>query len=203
MVNYLKSSWAVAIAGGLLYLATTAALLRPGEFEQVAPVAEASSSANTAPSWSFRNPEFEQWVEELKHERENLAQRAQQLQELQKRLEAERQEILSVTQTVHQLQMDFDKNVVRLKEQDQDNLKRQTKIVAAMSPEGAAAMLNEMPEDQTVGVLFMLKPDAASLILDTLSKLGKTEAKRAAQLTERMRLVLPPPAGGNRSASAN
>jgi flagellar motility protein MotE (MotC chaperone) len=115
------------------------------------------------------------------------------LQELQKRLDAERQEILTVTQTVHQLQMDFDKGIVRLKEQDSENLKHQTKIIGSMSPEGAAAMLNEMPEDQTVGVLYMLKADTASLILDTLSKMGKTEAKRAATLTERLRKVLPPP----------
>src|SRR5581483_9027663 len=118
---------------------------------------------------------------------------AQQLQELQKRLEAERQEILAVTQAVHQLQTDFDAHVVRLKSQEMDNLKRQVKIIASMSPEGAAAMLNEMPENQTVSVLYLLKADVASVILDTLSKMGKTEAKRAAELTEKMRLVLPPP----------
>lgn len=195
MDRLLKSPWTVALAGGLLYLATTGALIRSGRFETNAVAsAESTQSSNGEASWNFRNPEFDQWVEELKHEREIVAQRAQQLQELQKRLDAERQEILTVTQTVHQLQMDFDKNVVRLKEQQLDNLKRQTKIVAAMSPEGAAAMLNEMPEEQTVGVLFMLKADAASSILDTLSKMGKTEAKRAAQLTERLRSVLPPPA---------
>ncbi|HLH53397.1 MAG TPA: hypothetical protein VKY92_07260 [Verrucomicrobiae bacterium] len=193
MSRILKSSWTVGLAGGLIYLATTAALLRPGRFETAAiAVEESTTSASNEPSWNFRNPEFEQWVEELKREREAVAQRAQQLQELQKRLEAERQEILTVTQTVHQLQADFDKNVVRIKEQQLDNLKRQTKIIASMSPEGAAAMLNEMPEDQTVGVLFMLKPEAASSILDTLSKMGKTEAKRAAELTERLRSVLPP-----------
>lgn len=203
MLCLLKSPWTIPLIGGVLYLATTAALIRPGQFERPAPTAEAKRSPNDDPSWNFRNPEFEQWVQELKQEREAVAQRAQQLQELQKRLDAERQEILTVTQAVNQLQMEFDKSVVRIKEQELDNLKHQTKIVAAMSPEGAAAMLNEMPEDQSVGVLFMLKPDAASLILDTLSKMGKTEAKRAALLTERIKLVLPPPPSGNRTASAN
>jgi flagellar motility protein MotE (MotC chaperone) len=203
MLRLFTSSWSVGLVGGLLYLATTAALIHPGQFELPTTVAAAPLSPNDDPSWNFRNPEFEQWVEELKREREALDQRSQQLQELQKRLETERQEILSVTQTVHQLQMEFDKNVVRIKEQELDNLKRQTKVVASMSPEGAAAMLNEMPEDQTVAVLFMLKPDASSLILDTLSRMGKTEAKRAAQLTERMRMVLPPPSNSSRSASAN
>jgi flagellar motility protein MotE (MotC chaperone) len=203
MLRFLKSPWTIPLAGGLLYLATTAALIHPGQFERESSVLEAKLSANDDPSWNFRNPEFEQWVQELKQEREAVAQREQQLQELQKRLDAERQEILSVTQTVYQLQMDFDKSVIRIKEQELENLKRQTKIVASMSPEGAAAMLNEMPEDQTVGVLFTLKPESASLILDTLSKMGKTEAKHAAQLTERIKLVLPPPPNNNRSVSSN
>jgi flagellar motility protein MotE (MotC chaperone) len=203
MGRLLKSHWTVALLGGLLYLAVTAALLRPGRFELPTLSAEAASFASNEPSWNFRNPEFEQWVSELKHEREALAQRSQQLQELEKRLAAERQEILSVTQAVHQLQMDFDKNVVRIKEQELENLKHQTKIIASMSPEGAAGMLNEMPEDQTVGLLFMLKPDAASLILDTLSKMGKPEAKRAADLTQRLRLVLPPAPATSRSTASN
>jgi flagellar motility protein MotE (MotC chaperone) len=203
MLRLLQSPWTVPLAGGLLYLATTALLIQPGQFHREAAVADAGLSTGDEPSWNFRNPEFEQWVQELKQEREAVAQRAQQLQELQKRLDAERQEILSVTQTVYQLQMDFDKSVVRIKEQELENLKRQTKIVASMSPEGAAAMLNEMPEDQTVGVLFTLKPESASLILDTLSKMGKAEAKHAAELTERMKLVLPPPATAKSSVSSN
>src|SRR5579859_7905574 len=137
MLRLLKSPWTVPVAGGLLYLATTAILIRPGEFHRETPVELAKISPGNEPSWNFRNPEFEQWVEELKRERESVAQRAQQLQELQKRLDAERQEILTVTQTVHQLQMEFDKNVVRIKEQQVESLKRQTKIVGSMSPEGA------------------------------------------------------------------
>jgi flagellar motility protein MotE (MotC chaperone) len=74
-------------------------------------------------------------------------------------------------------------------------------VITSMSPEGAAAMLNEMPEDETASVLFMLKPDSASVILDTLSKMGKAEAKRAAELTARMRVVLPPQAGDTRASA--
>ncbi|HTL16350.1 MAG TPA: hypothetical protein VL793_03890 [Patescibacteria group bacterium] len=203
MMRLLQSPWTVPVVGGLLYLATTFSLIHPGEFSRPAFTVEADSSNGDEPSWNFKNPEFEQWVEEIKQERESLAQRAQQLQELQKRLDAERVEILSVTQTVHQLQMEFDKSIVRIKEQELENLKRQTKIVGSMSPEGAAAMLNQMPEDQTVSVLYMLKPEAASLILDTLSKMGKTEAKRAAELTERLKVVLPPAASSKNGQASN
>jgi flagellar motility protein MotE (MotC chaperone) len=199
MVRILQSSWFVALIGCLLYLATTAALLRP---EQFAGAASASATAHVAqvgpgndPSWKFRNPEFEQWVDELRHEKEALATREQQLTEWQARLDAERQEILAVTQTVYQLQSDFDHNVVRLKEQELENLKRETKVIAGMSPEGTAAMFNEMGDDEAVKILFMLKPDNVSLILDSMSKLGKVQAKRAATLSQRMREVLPPGPG--------
>jgi flagellar motility protein MotE (MotC chaperone) len=61
-----------------------------------------------------------------------------------------------------------------------------------MTPEGAATMLYEMPEDQMVRALFSLKPDNAGLILEALSKQGKEQAKRAANATDRLRTVLPP-----------
>jgi flagellar motility protein MotE (MotC chaperone) len=50
-------------------------------------------------------------------------------------------------------------------------------------------MFAEMSDDDVVRILFVMKPDEASAILDTLSKSG--EAKRAALLTERLHQVLP------------
>ena len=61
-----------------------------------------------------------------------------------------------------------------------------------MSPEGAAATLNEMSDDDVVRILFTMKADDASIALDTFSKSGKDQAKRAATIIERMRRTLPP-----------
>jgi flagellar motility protein MotE (MotC chaperone) len=195
MTRLLRSSWFIALVSCVLYLATTAALIRPESVGELPATQAASRSANDDPSWRFRNPEFEQWIAELKSERAALETRAQQLKELQTRLDAERQEVLAYTQVVHQLQVEFDKNVIRLKEQSADNIKRQVKIIAGMSPEGAANMLNEMPDDEIVHVLFLLKPDQASPILDAMSKMGKAEAKRAAVFTEQLRKVVSPSPG--------
>jgi flagellar motility protein MotE (MotC chaperone) len=84
--------------------------------------------------------------------------------------------------------------VVRFKAQETDNVKHQAKLIAAMSPEGAVSMFGQMDDDDVVRILFVMKPDEASAILDSLSKSG--EAKRAALLTERLHQVLPeaPPA---------
>jgi len=191
MIRIFQSSWFVAFAGCVLYLATTVAVLNPSKFAGVQ-FANPDFSAEDDPSWKFRNPEFNQWVAQIKSEKESLDTREQHLNELQTRLNAEMQEVSTVTQTVAQLQENFDQNVVRFKAQETDNVKHQAKLIAAMSPEGAVAMLTEMPDDDAVKILFTMKTDEASLILDALSKTGQPQAKRAAQLTERLHQVLPP-----------
>ena len=194
MVRFLQSTWMSMLLGGLLFLATTAALLKPSQLPARADsgAADTIHVGNNEPSWKFRNPEMDQWIQEIKREKDALAQREQQLNELETRLNAERQELSVVTQAVSQMQADFDKNVVRLNAQDGDNLKRQAKLLASMTPEGAAATLAEMGDDDVVRILFTMKADDASIALDTLSKSGKGQAKRAATIIERMRRTLPP-----------
>jgi flagellar motility protein MotE (MotC chaperone) len=190
MIRILQSSWLTALVGCLLYLGTTFALIRPEKFA-AAHLVPSDASAPDDASWKFKNPEFDQWIAQMKDEKESLALREQQLNEWQSRLDAERQEISTVTQTVSQLQADFDRNVIRFRVQETDNVRHQAKLIAAMSPAGAAAMFNEMADDDVVRILFTMKTDDASLILDTMSKLGKPEARRAAVLTGRLHQVLP------------
>jgi len=201
MTRWLTSSWVVALAGGLIYLATTALLIRPAQFAGVSAVlAAAKLTPDNDPSWRFKNPEFQQWVAELKMEKSDLDAKAQQLQELQARLAAQQQEFTVATQSVYQLQAEFDKNVVRIKSQEVQNLSKQAKIIAGMSPEGAAKLISQMADDDVVRLLAIMKPDEAGIVLDTMSKLGKTEAKRAADLTARLRMVLPPDATAKSSS---
>jgi len=191
MIRIIQSSWFSALVGSVLYLATTATLIRPGDFA-AARIEPSDASAADAPSWKFKNPEFDQWIAQIKDERESLAVREQQLRDWQTRLDAERQEISAITQTVARLQADFDQNVVRFRGQEADNVKRQAKLIAAMTPQGATDMLVQMPDDDAVRILFTMKVDEASLILDSLSKAGPAQAKRAAELTMRLQQVLPP-----------
>ena len=194
MTRLMQSSWVLALVACALYLSTTLAVLNPAKFK--AARAAFQESLETVlpdePSWKFHNPEFEQWVDEIRRQRDSLAQREQQLQELQTRLESDRKELSYSTQLVSRLQAEFDQNVVRIKDQEADNLKRQAKVLAGMSPEAAASVLNEMSEDEAVRILVAMKADDASVLLEALSKIGKTEAKRAAAFTEKMRRTLPP-----------
>jgi flagellar motility protein MotE (MotC chaperone) len=201
MTRWLTSGWVVALVGGLIYLATTALLIRPAQFETVrAMLAAAKLTPDNDPSWKFKNPEFQQWVAELKMEKSDLDARAQQLQELQTRLAAQQQEFTVATQSVYKLQAEFDKNVVRIKSQEVQNLSKQAKIVAGMSPEGAANLVSQMADEDVVRLLATMKTDDASLVLDAMSKLGPAQAKRAANLTGRLRMVLPPDATARSSS---
>lgn len=188
MIRVLKSGWFAALIGCVLYLVVTVFVLSPSKFAG-AQFIKPDYSADDDPSWRFRNPEFNEWVSQIQNEKSRLDVREQQLNEWQTRINTELQEMSLVTQTVWQLQSEFDTNVVRFKAQEADNVKHQAKLIAAMSPEGAVSMFGEMSDDDVVRILFVMKPDQASAILDTLSKSG--EAKRAALLTERLHQVLP------------
>jgi len=188
MIRVLQSGWFAALIGCVLYLGVTVFVLSPSKFAG-AQFMKPDYSAEDDPSWRFRNPEFNEWVSQIQNEKSRLDLREQQLNEWQTRINTELQEMSLVTQTVWQLQSEFDTNIVRFKAQELDNVKHQAKLIAAMSPEGAVSMFGQMSDDDVVRILFVMKPDEASAILDTLSKSG--EAKRAALLTERLHQVLP------------
>lgn len=191
MTRIFTSTWFVALAGGFIYLGVTTALLLPARFAGMALPKDACMSADDDPSWRFRNPEFDQWVARIKEEQEALNSRQMQLQSLATRLAAERQEIYSLTQTVARLQNNFDRDVIRLNAQEAENARRQAKLIATMSPDGAVAVLNQMPDRQVVQLLFIMKTDVVSSLLDTMSKSGSAGAKHAADLTLMLRQVMP------------
>lgn len=200
MSRILQSHWMVSLIGCLAYLATTVALLQPGKLQGARrPVEEAKGAPALGPSWNYRNPEIDQMVAELKTQKDELDQREQGLKELELRLQAEHQEILSVTQTVSRLQQEFDANVIRLKEAETANLKKLAKLHADMAPESSARILKELSDDDAAKILAYMKVDEASAVLEAFTKLGKDDAKRAALLSERLRQVVPP-APGNTAA---
>ena len=124
----------------------------------------------------------------MKIERKSVEQRGQQLDELAARLQNERVELAQVTQTVHQLQVDFDKSVLRVKDEEVGNLKKLAKVYAGMTPETAAAVLSEMDNESIVRILLYLKETETAAILEALAKKGEPEARRTAEISEQVRL---------------
>jgi flagellar motility protein MotE (MotC chaperone) len=199
----LINALAVVLAGGLAFFITMFTVLKTVDFDGIKPPPPAPLAAEDNPSWQFRNPEIDQWVSQIREERAALAVREEQLKDWEIRLAAENREISTVTQTVTKLQNDFDKRVLQFKDQEAANAKKQVKIVSDMSPEGAAAMFNQISDDEAGKLLFLMKPDVSGPILDAMSKLGPAQARRAATISQRLKDVLPMGSTNNLTSNAN
>ena len=203
MNRLLQSPVTVVIVAGLMFFLTMFAVIGSRPLGQVTLAAKAPLRAEDDPSWKFHNPDIDQWVSQMKDERDALAVREQNLKEWEARLTAESREISAVTQAVSRTQAEFDKRILLFTEQQKDNAKKQLKVIADMSPDGAAAMLNEMPDDEAAQLLYSMKADVSGAILDAMSKAGGAPARRAAALTERIKDILPLNATNNLTANAS
>ena len=188
MIKLLTSPWTSAPLGAVLFL--TSMLLF---WKTPHPTALDRDHARTAvhgPSWDFTNPELDQLITELKSEKGALALRQQQLDELASRLNAERQELAAATLAVRQLQDDFDKSVVRVQEAEAPNLKKDAKIYAGMAPETAASVMSQLDDSVMVKIMLYMKESETAAILEILAKKGPAEAKRAAVISDHVRLSI-------------
>lgn len=179
------------LLGTISYLAVTAFLIMGSKDLQKPSKPEAvQAHSNRGASWDFFNPDVDRLINELQLEKKSLAAREQQLNELAVRLQAERAELNQVTQAVHQLQREFDRNVVRVKEEEEANLKRLAKVYATMTPEGAGRILKQFQDDDIVKLLVFMKDGDSALLLEGLAKGSEADAKRAARISERLRTAI-------------
>ena len=195
-MNFLQSKLFAALLGGLLFLLTTAFLIPQGLGVPKPSAhgdehADAPAPANTqGPSWQFFNPELEQIVTELKTERTSLTTREQQLGELEARLKAERTEIDEATRRIAKMQQEVNRETLRIKEDEVGNLKRLGKLYSTMEPSSAAKIMRELDDTVVVRILTLMKDAEVALILDGFAKMGEVEIKRAARLSENLRLAV-------------
>ena len=186
-MKLLKSSWVVALLGGFLYLGVTAALWHPPAPVQEEPVVIKDNQ--NGPSWEFTNPEVDQLILELKKEKGELDKRERDLNELATRLQTERLELNQVTQAVQRLQADFDKSVLRVLEEETANLKKLARTYAAMAPDAASLIMRELDEPTIARIMVFMKEDETAPVLEAMARKGETEARRAASISEKLRLA--------------
>jgi flagellar motility protein MotE (MotC chaperone) len=189
MKKILGANWFVALVGSLIYLGTTLLCFSTAKFERVHRADDAAAGNNqyVGESWVFQNPDLDKLIDELKREKDALSVREQQLKDLEARLASERQEISVVTEAMGRVQKEFNDTILHIKQAEIPNSKKLAKTYAAMSPEGSANILKEQTDDEVLKVLFYLKPSETGPILEAFGRLGKTEAQRAGQFTERLR----------------
>ncbi len=200
-MKLLQSSWVAVIVGLIAYWATTyfcwikaAPALRPPPVVHEVVLEDAGEKPSV--SWEYENPEVAALIEDLRKQKEALALREQHLKEFEARLQTERVELNQITQRIGTMQAEFDRLVVEVKKEEAPNLKKLAKNYTSMSPEGAAGILKELPDTQLVKILTMMKEAESGPILEAIGKGGDAESKRAAQISEKLRLAL------NRTAPA-
>jgi flagellar motility protein MotE (MotC chaperone) len=190
-MKFLQSKLFAALLGSVVFMLTTAFLttqsLGPA-FERRDALAATHAKPNTAgASWAFFNPEMDQIISELKSEREAVAAKEKQLNELAVRLRAERAELDEAMRAIRKLQQQVDRDIYRIKEDEAVNLKKLARMYAAMEPAGAARIFRELDDIVVVKILALMKEPETGLILETLSRLGESETRRAAALSESLR----------------
>ena len=197
MLKKLGSPWIGSIVGLFCYLGVTAATWNRATAHMVsteheAVVGDAPPEGVDQSPWMFNNIEVEALIKELREERETLGKREKELKEWADRLEAERGEISQLTNSMARLQKDFDASVVRVGDEEAANLKKLAKTYSSMDPEGAATIFKQMEDPAVVKIMAMMKEQETGPILSALSKLGDADAKRAGDLTEKLRLAVVP-----------
>ena len=194
-MKLLLNPWLGSILGAVFYFATlTFAWLKA----LPAQTGEAHSDTHVesipaGPSWTFQNPEIDALVKELREEKQTLAARKTELDELAARLNAERAELLQSTQKVHQLQVNFDQSITRIQLEESTNLARMAKTYVAMAPENVVKIFKELDDQIVVKTLRFMKEKETAPILEQMARLGEADARRAALIAEKLRLTVNPP----------
>ena len=190
LVRFLQSKWTAAGIGTILFLATTAILLSRVFPEIARPHSSLKSLSVSTPSWAFQNPELDKLIAAVKDEKAALQQREQELNELARQVEAERSELNEVMVAVKQVRKEFDDFVFRVRKEEVVNLKKLAKVYAAMEPTEAALILWELQEDTLIKILLFMKEPQTAQLLGAFAKQGSAEAKRVAEVSERLRLAV-------------
>jgi flagellar motility protein MotE (MotC chaperone) len=201
-MKMLSSPLVASILGLILYVVTTAMVWKPAPRAPHKPVeGEAGDSMATimarangaVPSWDYHNPDVDSVIEELKSRKEQLDRREKDLNALAERLQAERLEINVVTQSVFRMQKEFDAGIARVAAEEAVNIKKLAKTYAAMSPEGAAAIMRELDDSTLVKIVASLKESESAPVLEIIGQRSDADAKRVAMITDRLRTFLSTP----------
>ncbi len=201
----LQSKWTAAIAGSAIF-SILVAIMTARQIPKVKPAeAEASESGHGAgegtnhvakakktkqPSWLFQNAELDEIVKELKRQKAAVTEKEGQLADWEARLKSERAELDQVLKNVKTLQEDFDKRILTVKEEEKTNLKRLARTYAAMEPLSAATIMRELDDAVIVKILLFMEETQSAPILETFAKQTEVEAKRAASISEALRLSM-------------
>ena len=196
-MKLLTSPWGIALLAMFLNLGTTVLMLLPAigalqdTYEEIP---EKTSMA--ARMWGFKTEAVDDLIKELETERTKLEEGQKGVLAVQSQNAADREELEKVRGEIKAMRAEIDDKVVEIQEQELKNLKTLAQTYSAMNPAAVVAIFRELDENMAVKVLSFMKADRVGPILGEMSKgidtaSGETMAKRAARITDKLRLLKP------------
>ena len=162
------------------------------------PEPEAVPEIEKARGWDFWTTEIEVLSAELKQEKARLAQRAADLDARASRLDAEEQELATVRADLDAVRKEIDARVIAISADEAKNLRSLAATYSALTPRAAVQIVSELDDATVVKILALMKPDVIGPIFEEMSRMTGEDgplARRAAELSEKLRLVKPLKAG--------
>ncbi len=142
--------------------------------------------------WDFWTIEIENLSNELKEERVRLRKQAEALDQRAARLAAEEKEFAKLRADVAAMRKEIADKVIEISADEQKNIRSLSQTYANLSPRAAVAIIKELDDNTAVKILSLMKADVVGPIFEEMSKASGTDtvlAKRAAQLSEKLRLM--------------
>lgn len=153
--------------------------------------------------WDFWTPEMENVAKELAAQRERVARRETELHARETRLASERKELDELRTQIERMRAEIDARIVQINAQEQRNLKTLVATYSKLTPAAAVAIFKQLDDPLVAKLLSLMKPDATTAILEEFSRdpgPDGANVKRAAELTQRMRLLMPAAASSTPAA---
>ena len=194
-MNKLANPIVVILLGLIFGVGTTMGVLMQASSKLLEGAAEAAKARRVAEPekhWDFWTTEIENLANDLKEERALLKQRSEQLDQREARMQLEVQELEKTRRQIESMRTAIDQRLAEVTAGEAANLKKLAQSYSVLTPKAAVTIFREMDDTMVVKLLALMKPEVVGAIFEEISKQSAADpalAKRAAQLSERLRLI--------------
>lgn len=138
--------------------------------------------------------EAKEMLERLKAEKKKWEEKSALLEGREKACQEQAQTVATAEKAVLALQQQMDKKfkemTIEITESEKKNLRQLAKIYGQMRPEDAAPIVKGLEDDMVVKVLSLMKERQAGMILAAYAKTDEKSARRAGEISDKMRKVV-------------
>ncbi len=142
--------------------------------------------------WDFWTVDIENLASELKDEKAVIKKREEELNARDTRLATEQLELQKQRKELEALRAEIGTRMTEIQTDEIKNLKSLAATYSNLTPKACLAIFKEMPDSTVVKLLSIMKPEIVGPLFEEMGKAADTDptvAKRAASLSEKLRLI--------------